>query len=1093
MKNFLKFFLVTVLALSFLPTVSAQTSVQNGDIDPQGDTSCLNLTMNLRYRDNDAKTNGQVSDLQDFLASQGFLNTNPTGYFGLATFGAVKKFQRQYEFSPTGFVGVLTRGKIRDITCNIGPVISNQPTITVSSPISTTYPVGSVLPIRWQTNNFEGLNIDLDLVNQFGSVVKNIAKNIPNTGSYNFTLTQDLYATQWKILVSSSDKGPSAQTYSPYFSVIASTIQPSITVLSPNGGENWQMNTSQTIKWNYSNLSGNIAIHLKDAGGSMCLLSTVPVAQGFYTFNLNENYKCPQQVPNFQTIKSGQYKISIYPENILPNDSSDTYFTISSASSPTQSSITVLSPNGGETLKKDQIQTISWKSTGISTVNILLLATKNGVNSQGLLATQIPANQGSYSWKIGDLDSDGVSYKVKIISVGALPPDSSYAEDYSDSSFTIASVRPIIQAFKVTSLSAENVSAGTEVKLYTSGLPVAKNNPQYFIEFNDKQDTPATIDSNGTFTFKVPANYSAGTYTVKASVYGVDSNIYPTEAGRALTINSLLLTITPANITMTDAEIIANIEQAIRNKPHGPLNPATDTDFDLDNDKLVGGRDVSIIRAIQTVSDSVFDLAYKRIVSITNSQIGKTKSDSGFIDELDVDRNGIISTQDKIEILRVITGNRVYPAVVQYPITFNNSPVVPDQNISVNVPNQILGGFEVNNTTNEPVQINKIAFTVKVSGNGGVAEEITNVSLLNSIGMTVAGPVDVRVSDLTISFSDTFIAPTGKNTFYIKGKLGSKFVSGQTVYLYLPEIGFPKGVTTGKDYVLSAQIFTLSKMTARTASLNVSAGNTPVTQTITAGSMGIAFTNFQLDATQSSEDVRISSIPTHLTYTSGAGTDINTCAIYEMSFPLSTNIVNPASNTIPTPYVFTLSNPLTIPKGSIKTITLRCNTSNSATSFVGHWDILPSDVSNLSAIGGSSALKIIPIGSAIGNNITINAPVVITTIDAEIIAKLEQAARNRTKSLLNPATDTDFDMNNDRQVNATDQILIRSIKTIVDDKFDIAYKRIVKILDSQINKTKSDATFIAELDANHDNVITETDKSSILKAIIGDRIYTPAQ
>lgn len=134
MKNFIKFFLVTVLALSFA-TVNAEsntTSVSNGDIDPEGGSACLDLTMSLRYKDNDAKTNGQISQLQDFLVSQGYMTGNPTGYFGLVTFGAVKKFQSQYGFSPTGFVGTLTRGKVKDITCNGNGGTISMPPIPVT-------------------------------------------------------------------------------------------------------------------------------------------------------------------------------------------------------------------------------------------------------------------------------------------------------------------------------------------------------------------------------------------------------------------------------------------------------------------------------------------------------------------------------------------------------------------------------------------------------------------------------------------------------------------------------------------------------------------------------------------------------------------------------------------------------------------------------------------------------------------------------------------------------------------------------------------------------------------------------------------------
>ena len=97
--------------------------------------------------------------------------------------------------------------------------------------------------------------------------------------------------------------------------------------------------------------------------------------------------------------------------------------------------------------------------------------------------------------------------------------------------------------FEIKSMSVYSGAVGTEVKLYTSGLPVAINAPQYFVEFNNQFDAPATVDSNGTFTFKIPNN-PQGTYKIVASVYGVDSNKYATVNGRILTNNALQFTIT---------------------------------------------------------------------------------------------------------------------------------------------------------------------------------------------------------------------------------------------------------------------------------------------------------------------------------------------------------------------------------------------------------------------------------------------------------------------------------------------------------------------------------------------------------------------
>ncbi len=148
-------FLLSVLSISL---VNAQMPA---DIDPSSSTSsCAALSYDLRYRTRDIDTNNEVSALQDFLASAGYLNSEPTGYFGLATLAAVKKFQSSNSISPTGFVGPLTRGKIKAQSCDgaapantlsASPVSNNvsapsqsSPTTVGNSTASATFDLGTL-------------------------------------------------------------------------------------------------------------------------------------------------------------------------------------------------------------------------------------------------------------------------------------------------------------------------------------------------------------------------------------------------------------------------------------------------------------------------------------------------------------------------------------------------------------------------------------------------------------------------------------------------------------------------------------------------------------------------------------------------------------------------------------------------------------------------------------------------------------------------------------------------------------------------------------------------------------------------------------
>ena len=140
-----KYIVIASLLLSVaVPTaVFAQTSA---DIELQGQMmECLSLQNNLGYQSLDNFTNGEVSILQYFLQLQGYLNSEPTGYFGPLTFQATKDFQSDNGISPTGYVGPITRAKIASISdCGIydnttpdtTPILKTVPR-TVKDPVIT--------------------------------------------------------------------------------------------------------------------------------------------------------------------------------------------------------------------------------------------------------------------------------------------------------------------------------------------------------------------------------------------------------------------------------------------------------------------------------------------------------------------------------------------------------------------------------------------------------------------------------------------------------------------------------------------------------------------------------------------------------------------------------------------------------------------------------------------------------------------------------------------------------------------------------------------------------------------------------------------
>lgn len=91
---------------------AAQTTSSYMYLPPQPTSYCPQLSYNLYRGLSDYYAGGQVTQLQQFLASQGYYQP-VTGYFGSLTWANVAQFQRQHSIYPvTGGVGPLTRAAI---------------------------------------------------------------------------------------------------------------------------------------------------------------------------------------------------------------------------------------------------------------------------------------------------------------------------------------------------------------------------------------------------------------------------------------------------------------------------------------------------------------------------------------------------------------------------------------------------------------------------------------------------------------------------------------------------------------------------------------------------------------------------------------------------------------------------------------------------------------------------------------------------------------------------------------------------------------------------------------------------------------------
>lgn len=133
----------------FAQTTGANPTSDYFGQDTQVQNVCVDLRYNLIYRSRDARTNGEVSDLQDFLISNGYLSGEPTGYFGAVTLAAVRKFQSAAGIGmPTtpgyGAIGPKSRAKIKAMTC--GGAVATESSLPATTLAPSPAPVTKTPP-----------------------------------------------------------------------------------------------------------------------------------------------------------------------------------------------------------------------------------------------------------------------------------------------------------------------------------------------------------------------------------------------------------------------------------------------------------------------------------------------------------------------------------------------------------------------------------------------------------------------------------------------------------------------------------------------------------------------------------------------------------------------------------------------------------------------------------------------------------------------------------------------------------------------------------------------------------------------------------
>jgi hypothetical protein len=397
-----------------------------------------------------------------------------------------------------------------DISDQVFSIVEPSPTLRVISPNGgESWEVGSTQIITWTgIGNITKVSIEYTFDN--GNNWNTIASAVNNTGSYDWQVPDSVSdECLVQITANDGDQDPKPSDVSDeVFSIVLPTT-PTVRVITPNGGEQLIIGSTYQITWFSSNPREPKKIEYSTDGGDSWKEIIGSTGDGGY------NWQVPDEPSDFCLVR-------ISETNGQAQDISDSVFSIVS---PPPHDLTVLTPNGGETLEVGTDYNITWTCSGLNNV-IIEYSVNNGAT--WLYIDKVPADNGSYNWNVPGTPSDDCLVRIS----GADSDENPY--DVSNGIFTIFD--PSQTFIEVISPNGgESLTVGNEYYITWTSAGIMNVKIEYSIN-NGESWTPI-IDTlpakGGRYTWIVP-----GTSSVDCLVRISDT------AGPALDVSDSVFSIT---------------------------------------------------------------------------------------------------------------------------------------------------------------------------------------------------------------------------------------------------------------------------------------------------------------------------------------------------------------------------------------------------------------------------------------------------------------------------------------------------------------------------------------------------------------------
>ena len=400
------------------------------------------------------------------------------------------------------------------LTDNQRPGITDSSDLTfaITLPrLTLTYPnggeivsVSDVENITWEALGSVSDNLKIEYSkDNFVSDVVVVAQNVPNTGTYAWTVPDDRSAAL-RVRIIDADRPAVWDKSDANFTILPT---PQITFLAPEAGAVWRVGSVRDITWedNGGKISNNLRLSYSVDNGT----TWKQIATG-----LHNNGKYAWTIPD-DVFPSAQVRIM--------DESRPLTVATSPAFNLALPAITITSPNGSEVWSVGDHGPVKWETEGSVSENLLLSYSPDNGTTWTLVRGGIP-NSGNYSWTVPDYIT--TQCLVKLVD-GNRPA----VMDVSDDVFVI---NPLPTITFLTPGSGDEYVLGDSVPVTWdwTGLSIANLTLDYSSDnFTTRRIIETNLANTGSYSWVVPADAITGRTIKFRLTDGVRSQITAASQG----------------------------------------------------------------------------------------------------------------------------------------------------------------------------------------------------------------------------------------------------------------------------------------------------------------------------------------------------------------------------------------------------------------------------------------------------------------------------------------------------------------------------------------------------------------------------------